>query len=1121
MYLKKVKIFGFKSFADEIILEFGRGLTAVVGPNGCGKSNVLDAIIWVLGEQSPGRLRGSEMQDMIFQGSKSRKPLGFASVELTLDNSRDLLPVEYREVTVARKLYRSGESEYYINRNQCRLKDIREMFMDTGIGTRSYSVMEQNNITAIIESSPFERRHIIEEAAGIRKYREKKLEAERSLERTRSDFNEVKNIMAEVQKNIRRLQRQTAKAKKFREGRRRLRYLEVSRLCQEYLKSDKELNFHKESSANLKTQLSALSANKADSEAKIAKLEIERSILEENLLKENRERYAFESDARVITERIEGFTASQQRLDEEIGRVESSLRFNMDSMLALNKDIDGHREKGDGEKDTSIELLAAESEKLLEKKACTDKENEALKASATGIRQKIFLLKKQEIEERKSAEALSERLHRMKVRERELRLAATHSSTELKNKTSSLIEREQKVSKFTGKIADFNNKIKHIDKELSMLEKKREETAATYHAVRSEFDAAKKYLPQLISLEKISERKTPGLRGPISAILEKKLSESDFEKLSRSVGEKLGWMMASDKNTALEVINLLKKDNLPPLTFVIENLLPPPSEDSLKISNSLKKPFDALVSYLLKDVQLVGEEIMIDKCILTGGGESPKKVERMLSLESRIEELREKLSVLENNVDDFRREKQHASNQISDLSSKLENLKDELGRLKGETGRISGHLQYLNKELEDLESEILKIDIGEDTPMNLKQLEDKINNSERELYELEKKLSIGNIESEKLAEKIAEVRGRRAMFEQELAARRDQMKKALLRVENLKKENKTLHVLVGDLKERKKIDDGQHREDVAKISDLKKKQNLILGNISRLDERKAKLLKDIAFLRETLRKTETELNKIKDNFGEKLQSEERLKERISSIRIRLIEDMEIEIEDALKDYSKEPINLEELAQIKKEIEKIGEVNLAAPEEFERENERFNFIKKQLDDLEAADSDIRSIISKINKETKERFQETFNQISDSFSRIFKKLFEGGEAHLTLEDPDNVLESGIEIKVTPEGKNTTSLISVSGGEAALTAISLMFAVYEVKPTPFCILDEVDSSLDDTNLRRFLGMLRKYTDTTQFIIVTHDKQTMQMCDTFYGITMEEFGVSKIISVKLKNAS
>ncbi len=1118
MYLKKVRIYGFKSFADEVVFEFNPGITAVVGPNGCGKSNVLDAVSWVLGEQSAGRLRGSEMQDMIFKGSKTRKPLGFASVELVLDNSRDLLPVEYSEVTVGRKLYRSGESEYYINRGRCRLKDIKELFMDTGIGTRSYSVMEQDNIRFILESSPLERRGIIEEAAGIRKYREKKLEAERNLERTRADLNEVKNIMGEVQKNIRRLRRQRSRAEKFRSLREKLRGLEVSRLCQEYVKAEDELKNEQGSSTGLDEKISALAAQKATLDARTAELEEKRSGIEDELLEANRSVYSIESDSKVVINRIEGFESSMERLRQEIERAAAGITYNDKNIRQLEEEISRFESSRDTAREKVVSKLDSEIKELTLKKAKSAEETGALSRKLEELREELLTLRRSQFETEKASEVGRETLDKALEKRTLLEASASDAGKDLESLSKQLAAREKELESYSGKISDLIEGIEGLEEKIRAAGEKREKLLTRYHATKSEFDAGKKYLPQLMSIESLAGSGIKGVKGPVSALLEKAMDEKSFMKISRAAGGRLGWMLAADKGSALKAASFLKDRSLPPLTFIIREKLPAP-EDPTGLAEGLSGDLRAAACYLVRDIRVEDDLIWSGGCLLTGGGPSPRRSGRILGLESDIEDLKKELAECTAAAGDLRKEKASLEEKLKDYGEKETAARDESGKLKGACGKLSGQLHFLESEINSLDGEIARLrkisektDTGKEVPDRIKSVSEEISRLSSELSEKQRIL-------EDLSEKTAEVRGRRTALAQALDEKRSKYESAVERKKELEKDNLRLRDLIKDLKAKEQADIRTHDRDIKSVGELESKRGKAREEISRLEVKKREIVKELSGIRQESRKAETALTQVREAAGEKRQRQERLKERIISIRRRLSEDMNTELDVALKSYSREPVTQEDIQELKEKLEKIGEVNLAAPEEFERESERFEFIKKQLDDLETADADIRSIIRKINRQTREKFLETFNAVSGNFSRIFRKLFEGGSASLSLTEPGDVLESGIDIKARPEGKSVTSLMSISGGESALTAIALMFAVYEVKPTPFCVLDEVDSPLDDVNLHRFLKMLKDYSDKTQFIVITHNKQTMQESDTFYGVTMEEFGVSKVISVNLKD--
>jgi len=1119
MYLKRVKIFGFKSFADEVTFDFDQGLTAIVGPNGCGKSNLLDAINWVLGEQSAGRLRGNEMQDMIFKGSRTRKPLGVAWVELTLDNTKDYLPLDYNEVTVTRKLYRSGESEYLINKNPCRLKDVKELFLDTGIGTRSYSVMEQNNVRFILESSPLDRRGILEEAAGVRKYREKKLEAERRLERIKTDLNEVKNIMAEVQKNIRRLKRQTRRAEIYRKSKKRLWNLEVGRLCQEHVNISRQLGGKVESTTGLQDEISRLTAVKNKAEAKITDLENTKAQLEEKLLDKNHQVYKIESSIEIIKNRIDNYDSDSARLNEEISRLKSTLDYNESKLNELEKELENLQKSRDNSAQKEYEKVKKQFEDLTAQQQETVKVISGIKEEIEKLEGNLFELKENEIRVRNEGQTNKLRLEKMLLRKEELQSSKKKLEEDIEREEKNLKTLEEKFEKNSKERQSNNEKINNLQNKLRELEHDRENLLAHYHTIKSEFDSSKKYFPQLISIEELSAAKISGIKGPISALLEKKLPENDLKKLSKLLGEKLGWMIASDKDAVSEAIDFLSSGNLPPMTFIISKNVPD-TEAGVELPQAVTGELGKIIRYLVRNLKFEDKFIWSDECIVSGGGENPTRARHMFGLEAEIEEKKAEIGNCEKQIQDSRHQIESLKGKVGKLFEERAAFQEEITLHKANIGQLKGNHNFVSDELETVEDELSKLNEKEIESPDIEIVTEEISNLQEKLQEKRSKLKKNETDWNSLSNKLADVKARKMALDELIGKKKSNLESLVEEKERLKSENKRLNELIKELNKKREEQIKQHENDLEEIGKLTEKKKEIQKEIGEQEVIKGDIFRELENIKKEFKTNENNLENLKNTIGEQKQTEERLKERLNSIKVRLEEDMNIRLEEALNDYIKDPIDPEEIAQLKAKLEKIGQVNLEAPEEYEKEQQRFEFIKGHVDDLEKADNDIRSIIRKINKQTKDKFYETFNKVNENFKNIFVKLFEGGDAKLLLTEPDNILESGIDIKAKPEGKNLTSLKLISGGESALTAIALMFAIYEVKPTPFCILDEVDSPLDDTNLNRFLRMLRDYTDATQFIIVTHNKQTMQMCDTFYGVTMEEFGVSKTISVRLKQA-
>ncbi|MFH1415739.1 MAG: AAA family ATPase [Elusimicrobiota bacterium] len=1120
MYLKKLKVFGFKSFADEMVLDFSQGITAIVGPNGCGKSNILDAFNWVLGEQSATRLRGNMMQDMIFHGSRTRKPLGVASVELCFDNSKDLLAIDYSEVTVTRKLYRSGESEYYINKNPCRLKDIRELFCDTGIGTRAYSVMEQDNIKYILESSPVERRGIIEEAAGIRKYKEKKVEAERRLERIRRDLNEVKNIMGEVQKNIRRLKLQKRRAQMYQEYRKQLGYLEISKLCQDYISISEQLGGKLKETGGLQVKVTILSAEKDKIDSRVLKLENEKAEMDEKLLTDNRSVYQMESKIEIIRQRIDNYDDSQKMLEEEIKRHENNCEYNKTRIQELSSELTRLDEKKQESREIESKYKKVEQEynslktqqgKLLEEIAGLSDANEVLE-------EELLKMRHLELELKTREEVSEKRVDELTSRKKELEKSAGSLKKEMEEKTDLLKDIEKELDRFTGQIDKLHEEKDSVNEKIQKAETEREELLTKYHSIKSQYDSGKKYLPQLISIERLAHQKLKGIYGSISVLLEKDLNEDEMKKFNKILGEKISWIVADTKQDAVNAIKFLKKEALPPLTFVLKDVIPE-IKSTFNMPGNIKGYLKSIINFFMSNLKMDGEFVWHGDCIISGGGEMPLRVLKILGLESEIEEIEDLLKKCELSGNSLKGGKDKIQDSLREAIENRNNLQYEVSTLKQQVGELIGSYDYTSNELRMTEDKLKNITSKEKLEKELQEISGRIV-SEKQKYETKKQLlKDKKAEQTGLTEKTAMIEARKSTIYELISREKENYENISRQREQLAQDLERTEKIIADLEYKKGFQAEQNEKDLDEIKEFEQQKKTQMSTVGELEDKRGYLVRELKELKISQKEHEVRLEKIKDNVGEQRQTEERLKERVENIKIRLEEDMDTKIDKALEDYSKDPVNDEDIASLKEKLAKIGEVNLEAPREYEKEFQRFEFIKKHVDDLEEADADIRSIIRKINRQTKDKFQDTFNAINENFKNIFKKLFEGGNAHLRLIEPDNILESGIEIEAQPEGKNVSSIIQFSGGESALCAIALMFAIYEVKPTPFCILDEVDSPLDDSNLHRFLRMLKSYIDNTQFIIVTHNKNTMEMSDTFYGITMEEFGVSKTISVKIKD--
>ncbi|MEA3506255.1 MAG: hypothetical protein U9R36_01990, partial [Elusimicrobiota bacterium] len=598
------------------------------------------------------------------------------------------------------------------------------------------------------------------------------------------------------------------------------------------------------------------------------------------------------------------------------------------------------------------------------------------------------------------------------------------------------------------------------------------------------------------------------------------ISPGELQEIFSISADKLGWMLASAKKDAVGAINFLKENDFPPLTFIIAEDIPGSIKPPASLKKSAPKDIAAAIGYILKDIKVENGIASKESCVISGGGTLPRRAGRLMGLEQDIKELSGQLASVESKIKDNEEILNKNYSKREKLSSQRDDLNRALVPARQKVDRLTGSLKYIESELESVKEKMDSIVSIEDIDKQRDETLKRIKETGSELSAKKTGISQKQKELNEISASAAELKVRRDSLRQLLDQSRSSLVNLTSRRDQLKGDIENLQESIKDAEAKKIRREKQHKKDMVNIKETEEIRRKSRGTIGEIENDKSQIVLELKKLKNSHKETEFKLEKLKENLNQQRSNVERLKERLKSIRVRMREDMGAEIEDALKDYSTEDIAEGDIIELKNKIERIGNVNMEAPEEFEKENERFEFIKDHVDDLEKSDRDIRSIISKINKQTKERFHDTFNRVNENFAEIFKKLFEGGHAKIMLVDPDNILESGIEINARPPGKKIKSISLTSGGEKALSAIALMFAIYEVRPTPFCILDEVDSPLDDNNLQRFLRMLKGYTDSTQFIIITHNKLTMEMCDTFYGVTMEEFGVTKIISVKLREA-
>lgn len=1188
MYLKRIEIQGFKSFPDRVSLEFGRGITSVVGPNGSGKSNISDAIRWVLGEQSVKSLRGSKMEDVIFSGTDNRKPMGFAEVTLVIDNTDHTLPVDYSEVTVSRRVFRSGESEYQINKVNCRLKDVYELFMDTGIGKDAYSVIGQGKIDEILSSRPEERRAIFEEASGIMKYKVKKEESERKLELTRMNLLRINDIISELAIQLEPLREQAETAKKYLALREQLKEIEVNLFIESMDKlrgrldelvrqmESVEDNLQKEEE-DRKESLDRIEILSASIREKRAKLEeLKQAVMEMDVEVER-----FNSEIKISTEKIEACTQNISRLDSEIGELEGKAlaqadenRKRIDSLNELEAEVKKNEEKLEKYRveAAGLESVIGEGEKKLEQ----------LNNSIFEHMNNVSELKNKAVSTESVINSIKKRQQDI-TRENGL-LAAEES--ELSEKVSLL---EAELKKISGIIANFRSRMEETAKEREKEEEtlielnKKIQSAKTelQHCIsrhsllvdmEKKFEGYSRSVREIMLLCEKSEKSGSGIHGTLAQLIS---VDKEYETaVEVALGGALQNIVTSTEEDAKRMIEHLKKNRLGRATFLpISSIKCRERFDESAVEN-----MPGYVSVASKVVRCDPKyrdiiDSLIGKVVIAKDLDSGISIARKFNYRFRVVTIEGEVLNTSGALTGGSMEGKDCgllgrSREASGLQKSIAKIKKQIEDMEAEAAVITGNMKHKDETIEGVnedirQGELVKIKLeGE-----LKQLDD-------ELAKVRKRMELYLIEDKQLEEKKVRTEEEYGRLLEEVQREEEEIKVMRDAVNKEQEKSKT------GRQQRDSISAGITETMVALNSLLENAKN-IKENIERVEseiaamnelvvnkrEEKARNIKDIENHKAYIQEMEKRIESISASKAGSLDEEQKihaflekdealveevnarikdaeagilmLREEKNRLEIRRAK-AEIEIENiqnrmwdeyeitySLAEKYRKNIGSTAQAQkraneIKEEIKQLGAVNVAAIDDYVKTKERYEFLSAQRDDLESTEEKLKRIIGEITHVMKKQFSEQFKLINESFDTVFKELFGGGRAELRLEDSENVLESGIEIEVQPPGKRLQNMLLLSGGERAFTAIALLFAILRLRPAPFCVLDEIEAALDEANVHRFSQYLKKYSQNTQFIMITHRRNTMEISDVLYGVTMQERGVSNLVSLDMReNAS
>lgn len=1177
MYLKRLELQGFKSFADKTVLEFMPGITSVIGPNGSGKSNISDAIRWVLGEQSMKSLRSGKSSDVIFAGTQNRKSLGFAEASLIFDNSDGKLPIEYTEVTVTRKIYRSGETGYYINKVPCRLKDVLELFMDTGIGKDGYSIIGQGKIDEILSNKSEDRRNVFEEAAGIVKFKTRKEESEKKLEHTKLNLLRINDILTEIEANIEPLKIQADKARKFLNLKEELKNIEVGLF---YFNIEKYKSELKEIIEN--TEI--LQSNCNLEEGKIERIKLLKEELKDNLDEitikiENTQNIGFESEKQI------------EKLNSDINVAKAKIQNNSENIESYNKEISETNEK--------IKKSKQEIDEKIDKKNSLKENRKKFENELNEKQEKLDEILKNLSDEQLHIESLKRKLednidekyeiesdtNTQNANTSNIEKRRTQIDNEINSNISELdntsFKKEESVKEFEKSKKDRNEiqeKIQNILKEKQSIEKEIKIYDLKINNLMQENqikDSRCKFLEE-------TEREKEGYIKSVKSILNDKNLLANMNgkvhgavanlitvpknmqiAIEMSLGASLQNIVINSEEDAKKLIDYLRKNNLGRASFLpISSVKGKKIEKIKKIDKAIGVASD-LIEYdkLYENIilSLLGRTVIVENMDLgvelakennysfkivtlqgdiinpsgaISGGSVPKRTTSILGREKEIEELKEDIKSIKQKIESVQKEQQEkkailnnmglkeleSESQTIDIKynvekQKLESINENAEKLRLHIAKLKQEKINLNAQKEEIQKFIEQNKIKlEKIKRENEELQKEISNYTEKNKEINKvvddlnfditnlKISVSSFdESENSINEI------QTLIEKEIENNNLNIKNKKDRIQNLTQEIEKLKTEINKNNEKIKEIKEKVSNSSIDIEKLKQEKTNISERIKKqeeLQEEEFKIIEDLKaqIVRIDIKKNKTEedLNSLVNNLWE-----------------------EYELTPNAKGNYKRPENValtqKRVNNLRQDIRDLGSVNVDSIEEYKNLKNRYDFMCEQRLDLENTMSKLRNMISDITETMKKQFKERFEIINRNFGEVFKELFGGGKAEIALEDESNILECGININVQPPGKKLQSMMLLSGGERAFTAIALLFAILKMSPAPFCVLDEIEAALDDVNVYRYAEFLKKFSKDTQFLVITHRKGTMEAADTVYGITMEENGISKLLSMKL----
>ncbi len=1181
MFLKRIELSGFKSFADKTEMEFVQGITAVVGPNGSGKSNISDGIRWVLGEQSAKSLRGGKMEDIIFAGSDSRKPVSYSEVSLTLDNEDQALPLDYNEVTITRRVHRSGDSEYLINRQACRLKDITELFMDTGIGKEAYSIIGQGRIEEILSTRSEDRRGIFEEASGIVKYKSRKKDAVRKLDDTEQNLLRIHDLVHELEDQIGPLREQSEKAIHFKQLKEQLKHQEIGmyvhdieRIHSTWTAAGEQLERFKKAQEALASVVSGHDAKLEDERTALREAEQTVERLQELLLQYSEQAEKAEGQVELLKERRHNLeqnrkqlgvalerseertsqrtgeteqlqsklaelnaqleqlrgtlTAEEARLNEINGGIsqqqEESLKGDllqlMNDMAQLRNEI----RYADQETESTQRRMAraeGESGKWREEKQRLEQSKATLTAQLDKFAKEIAGVRTDYIQQ-------SEQLHSLQKSAEQLQA----SIRQWEQRREGLISRRDTMQEMQEDFEGFMLGVKEV------LKASRNNTLAGVHGAVAELVRVPEYLEQAMetalgaSVQHIVMENEDVSRRAIAFLKQRQLGRATFLPLDvirpRRIGDNDKRLAEGAEGFVGIGAELVEYDER--YASIVGSLI-----GSVVIAETLEQAnrIAAKLGYRYRIVTLEGDVVNAGGS-MTGGSQF-KKNNNLLGRKRQLDQLGEQIAESEQEIKRIRSEQESVRERLQATESKLDRLRADGDRKRGEEQQTASELKQLDHEFRHVNEQYelygqektaytSELDAiakkRKEAEQKLAELQKQEQTLQHDIQSAEQKRKSNESVKEQLQEQVTDLKIREGKLAQEIFSLEEQMSRTREESHDygleLESNREQISKLERDLQ--KNTTDQQRQQE--QLERLRRQRTETSTELEQARAKRLALQQKLEQEENKTREQRSELKAVEDEMRKTEIQVNRLDVELENILAKLLEEYELTYEQAKQRYGlPEDVAAtgEQVRGLKRQIVELGEVNLGAIEEYQRVNERYEFLTEQQNDLIEAKTALYQVIKEMDDEMSKRFKHTFDAIRGQFGTVFTKLFGGGRADLILADPERLLETGIDIVAQPPGKKLQNLQLLSGGERALTAMALLFAILQVKPVPFCVLDEVEAALDEANVTRFAQYLREFAGQTQFIVVTHRKGTMEEADVLYGVTMEEGGVSKLVSVRL----